>query len=601
VIDVPGHERFVKNMVAGATGIDVGMLVIDANEGVMPQTREHVEIMQLLGVRAGIVAVTKIDVAGPDMTALAIEDIREQLQGTSFGEVPLVPVSAVSGEGIDRLLAEIQRACERIGPRRAAGAFRMPIQRVFSAKGFGTIVTGVPFSGRITLGAAIEILPGPPGGEPLRGKVRGIQAYRAEAQEARAGQSSALNVADVDYKAVARGMVAAEPGAFEGASLIEARLEHLRSARRPLRHRAAVRFHAGTAEVLGEVALLDARELAPGASALVQVRLREPVVVVPGDRFILRREAEARTVGGGVVIGVSEHRLKSGKAFVVEGLRRKEAALGDPRRVLEEALRAAGGTPLAPARLRVRVGLGEAETAAHLAALVAEKRAVALRSGGLHVHREAFDAARAHIQAVLEGIFEKEPLRVHVERLELRSRAKLDADLFEAALEALVAERRIARVDAEKLGKAGRAIALTEAQAALRERALALFREARFAPPSADEAAAKLGLGKKQEQAELRKILGLLREEKELVEVAPGMLFSREAVEAGREALYAEVRRAAAAGEEFSASRFRETLGTTRKYAIPLLEHFDAIGLTVRKGASRVLRGPLPPAAGGPA
>lgn len=590
MIDVPGHERFVKNMVAGATGIDVGMLVIDANEGVMPQTREHVEIMQLLGVRAGLVAVTKVDVAGPEMTALAIEDIREGLKATTFGAVEIVPVSSVTGEGIERLLAEIQRACEACGPRRAVGPFRMPIQRVFSAKGFGTIVTGVPISGRIAVGALLEIVP--PG---VRGKVRGIQAYRADAQEARAGHSSALNVADVDYKTVVRGMVAAEPGVFEGARLVEARLEHLASARRPLRHREAVRFHVGTAEALGEVAILEGKELPPGGSGLVQLRLRDPVVVAPGDRYILRREAEARTIGGGVVLGTSAHRLKSGKAFVVEALRRKEAAIGDPRRVVEEALRAAGERPLATARLRVRAGLAERDLPPILQALQSEKLAVPLRHAALYVHREAFDAARARVQTTLDAIFEKEPLRVHVERLELRGRARLQEDLFDAALESLLAERRIARVDEGRVAKAGRAVALTEAQASLREKALALFREAGFAPPSMEEAAAKLGLARKQDAAELRKIAGLLREEKELVEVAPGMFFAREAADAARAAVFAEFRRAQAASEEFSASVYREKLGTTRKYAIPLLEHFDAAGLTVRRGASRVLKVPLPP------
>lgn len=590
VIDVPGHERFVKNMVAGATGIDVGMLVIDANEGVMPQTREHVEIMQLLGVRAGLVAVTKVDVAGPEMTALAIEDIRDQLAGTPFGAVEIVPVSSVTGEGIDRLLAEIERVCRAIGPRRAEGPFRMPIQRVFSAKGFGTIITGVPLSGKVAVGAVVEI-------QPLgaRGKVRGIQAYRAEVDEARAGHSAALNVSDLDYKQVARGMIAGEPGAFEGATLVEARLELLRSARRALKHLETVRFHAGTAETIGDVAILDGKELAPGARGLVQLRLREPAVVVPGDRFILRKHAEARTIGGGVVLGTSEHRLKSGKPFVLESLRRKEAAVGDARRVVEEALRAAGNEPVSPARLGLRAGVGAARAEEHLDALVEEEKAVALRRGSLFVHRDAFEGARTKIQDALEAIYAKEPLRIHVERLDLRGQTGLQEDLFEAALDSLVAERRIAKVDEARVAKAGRAIALTEAQAALREKVLALYREAGYAPPSPDEAAETLRLKKAGEIAELRRMIGLLREEKEVIEVAAGMIFAREVIEGARRALYDEFRRSAAAKEEFSAAHFRDALGTTRKYAIPLLEHFDAIGLTVRKGATRVLRGPLPP------
>jgi selenocysteine-specific elongation factor len=590
VIDVPGHERFVKNMVAGATGIDVGMLVVDANEGVMPQTREHVEIMQLLGVRAGLVALTKIDVAGPEMTALATADVRESLRGTSFGAVEIVPVSSVTGEGIERLLAEIERICREVGPRQATGPFRMPIQRVFSAKGFGTIVTGVPVSGRLGIGDSIEILP-----PRFRGKVRGIQAYKSEAEEARAGQSSALNVADIDYKAVARGMVAVEPGAFEATTLVEAELQHLASSRRPLRHRETVRFHAGTEETIGEVALLEAKELAPGATALVQLRLRAPVVVVPGDRFILRRHAESRTIGGGLILGASDHRFKAGKAHVLEALRKKREALGDPVRVLEEALRAAGTGPLSPAQLRPKTGLAEGDLAAALAALVEKGRAVMLRNGALYVHRDGFERAESRIEEALDAIFRKDPLRVAVERLELKGRAGLADDLFDAALEALLRAGRLAKADEIRIQKPGRAVALSGAQAALRERMLDLFRRAGFAPPSAEEAAQALGLSRKQGVHELKRIAGLLVEEKALVEVAQGMWFSREAVDAAREALFDEFRRAAAAGDEFSASIYREKLRTTRKFAIPLLEYFDAAGLTIRKGASRVLRVALPP------
>jgi selenocysteine-specific elongation factor len=590
MIDVPGHERFVKNMVAGATGIDVGLLVVDANEGVMPQTREHVEIMQLLGISSGLVALTKVDVAGKELVELATEDLRSFLQSTFLEKAPVFPVSSHTGEGIDALLAAIQRAVEKVGPRRAAGPFRMPIQRVFSAKGFGTVVTGVPVSGRVRAGDAVEIVP-----LGKTGKVRGIRAYMADADEARAGHSSALNVSDLDYHEVARGMVAAEPGAFEGATLVEARLQHLASSKRPLRHLSTVRFHVGTAEALGEVAILEGRELAPGAAGLVQLRLREPVVVAPGDRFILRRHAEAHTLGGGVVLGTGAHRLKQGKSFVVDALARKEAALADPSRlkVVEEALRAEGGAPAAPARLRVRTGLGEAEIARALEKLAAEKRAVAVHRGALFVHQEAFEAARAKLLAIVEGIYAKEPLRVHVERLELRSAAKLADDLFDAALDALVATRRLERIDAERIRKSGRAVALSDEQEKLRADLLDLFKGARFQPPSIEEAAAALKLPKKREP-DVKKLLQLLVEEKELVLVAPGMYIVREAIDAARAAVIDECRRSAAAGEDFSASLIREKLETTRKYAIPILEHFDGAGLTVRKGSSRVLRAPRP-------
>ncbi|HVY60213.1 MAG TPA: SelB C-terminal domain-containing protein, partial [Planctomycetota bacterium] len=335
--------------------------------------------------------------------------------------------------------------------------------------------------------------------------------------------------------------------------------------------------------------------LAAGASGLVQLRLREPVVVAPGDRFILRRHAEAHTLGGGVVLGTGAHRLKQGKAFVVEALARKEAALADPsrRQVVEEALRAEGGAPAAPGRLRVRTGLGEAEIGKALEELAAAKKAVPVRRGALFVHQEAFEAARAKLLALVEGIYAKEPLRVHVERLELRSLSKLDEDLFDAALDALVATRRLERLDAEKVRKSGRSVALSDEQEKLRADLLELFRKARFQPPSIEEAAAALKLPKKREP-EVKKLLQLLVEEKDMALVAPGMFLPRDAADLARAAVIEECKRSAAAGEDFSASAIREKLETTRKYLIPILEHFDAVGLTVRRGSSRVLRAPQP-------
>ncbi len=586
MIDVPGHERFVKNMVAGATGIDVALLVVDANEGVMPQTREHVEIMTLLGIRTGLIALTKVDTAGADLAALAADDVRSYLAGTFLERAPVIPVSSLTGEGIERLLAEIEAVCRRLGPRKAAGPFRMPIQRVFSAHGFGTIVTGVPVSGIVRAGDHVEVLPLGKGG-----KVRGIEAYRAEALEARAGHSTALNVSDLDYKEVARGMVVAAPGCFEGATLVDARLRYLRSARRRLKHLSTVKLHAGTAEVTGEVALLEGKDVAPGAETFVQLRLHEPAVVAPGDRFILRLHSPAVTIGGGVVLGTSRHRLKAGKPFVIEALAAKEKALGDPVRYVEETLRAARAGPVAAARLRVEAALDAAGLDRALAALTKDGRAVALHRGARYVHRDGLEAARAAVQAALEGLYAKQPLRLFVERLELKTEAALpDDELFDAALESLAKERKVERLaEGDRVRKPGRTASLTPEQEKLRARLHDLYREARFQTPSPDEAAAKLDLPAKR-VAEVKKVLALLGEEGLVLEVAPGILFAREALEEAKAALFDEFRK----GGAFSASAYRERLGTTRKYVIPLLEHFDALGLTVRRGADRFLKVPLP-------
>ncbi|MHC4393469.1 MAG: selenocysteine-specific translation elongation factor, partial [Planctomycetota bacterium] len=541
LIDVPGHERFIRNMVAGATSLDVGMLVVDANEGVMPQTREHVEIMELLGVERGMIALTKIDTAG-ELAELAAEEVREALSGSFLADAPMFPVSAQTGEGMDKLIAGIHKAVKQTKTRRGRGPFRMPIQRVFSAKGFGTIVTGVPISGRADVGDTVEIVP-----LGQAGRVRGIQAYRHSADTARAGHSAALNVTDLDYKDVHRGMVVAEPGAFRAANMLECSFIHLESSARPLRHLEEIRFHTGTAEVLGQLAVLEGKDIAPGTETKVQVRLREPVVAVPGDRFILRRHAEQRTVGGGVVLGVSAHRLKSDKTFVLEALGRKEGALSDPKQLVAEALRLAGTDPQPADRLKVQTGLAAADVRDRLKELAEEGVVIPLRRGTLHAHREGVSLARKQVQQTIEALYEADPLRVHVTRLELRGKVRIQEDLLRYAIEALVAARRL-EAHGDQLKKMGRTVELTAEQERVREAMIEAFTKAPFAPPTSKELAEELsppgGL------KEINKLLGILVSEGFLTHIGAGVHFMRSSVETGKETLLAPFRE----GKEFSAS-----------------------------------------------
>ena len=279
MVDVPGHERFIKNMVAGATGIDLVILVVAANDGVMPQTREHLSIMQLLGVGRGLVALTKIDMVEAGLVELALEDVRATIQGTFLEGAPILPLSSITGEGLEEFKQVLFRLASETPPRSDAGVFRLPVQRVFSAKGFGTVVTGIPVSGSVALGDVLEVLP-----RGLRGKVRGLQAYQESTERARAGHSTAINLADVDQHEVTRGNVLATPGFFRPTRMVAASLDALALLDKPVEDRTAIRLHTGTAEALGELVLLDCEELEPGGSALVQLRLEEPVVCAPGVR-----------------------------------------------------------------------------------------------------------------------------------------------------------------------------------------------------------------------------------------------------------------------------------------------------------------------------
>ena len=275
IIDVPGHERLIKNMVAGATGIDLVLLVVAADDGVMPQTREHLAIMHLLGLKQGIVVINKIDLVEEDLRELVKEEVRETLKGTFLEDAPVLEVSALTGAGVDELLAEIHSRVSSLEPKPSTGIFRMPIQRVFSSKGFGTVVTGVPLQGQTTTGETLEVVP-----LGKTGRVRGIHAYGEPTDLARAGHSSAINLTDIDYKTVARGMVVTQPGYFRGSTMFEARFHYLPSCRRALIHQSSIRLHVGTVEGLGKIYLLEKKALQPGEDAYVQFRLREPVVLV---------------------------------------------------------------------------------------------------------------------------------------------------------------------------------------------------------------------------------------------------------------------------------------------------------------------------------
>ncbi|MFP5212731.1 MAG: selenocysteine-specific translation elongation factor, partial [Acidobacteriota bacterium] len=298
IVDVPGHERFVKHMVAGATGIHLVALVIAADEGVMPQTREHMEICELLQVKKGLVVLTKIDmVEDPDWVEMVREDVAEFMKGTFLEGAPIIPVSAVTGEGIDELKQTLALLYSQVQPRSTEGPFRLPVDRVFSMRGFGTVVTGTSMSGRVRIGDQVTIYP-----MEQKTKVRGLQVHSEEVQEVLPGQRTAINLQGLERAAIERGNVIATPGTLAPTHMVDVHMEMLSSSPRPLKHRAKIRFHTGTAEHLGTVVLLDREELAQGTKAFVQVRLDHPIAVLRGDRFVMRSYSPVQTIGGGTIL-----------------------------------------------------------------------------------------------------------------------------------------------------------------------------------------------------------------------------------------------------------------------------------------------------------
>ncbi|MEW6074386.1 MAG: selenocysteine-specific translation elongation factor [Planctomycetota bacterium] len=576
IVDVPGHERFVRNMVAGASGIDLVVLAVAADDGVMPQTREHVQIMQLLGVRRGIVALTKIDVVEEELVELAVEDVRHALRGTFLEDAPLQRVSAVTGEGLEDLRRALAAAAAAVEPRSATGIFRMPVQRVFSKPGFGTIVTGIPVRGAAAVGDTLEVLPA-----GARGKVRGLNAYLQRTERIRSGHSAAINLADVERELVRRGDVVATPGYFAPQRMLAARLTALPGLERPIADRLAIRFHTGTADPPGELVLLDAAEIAPGAAALVQVRLAEPVVAAPGDRFVLRLASPVVTLGGGTILEESRFRLKRRKDFVLTTLGRREESLDSPLRRAESALAARGPEPATLEALAKEVKEPAAEVAGLVAELAAAGRAQAA-GAGRWMHAEAYAAARDRLHAALSEWFAAHPHRLVADTLVLRQASALEPGLFAALLEAEEARGALERRPGGLVQLRGREAALAP-EAAARAAAIAgRLARARLQPPSLAEIASELGAAPE----EVVPLLEHLADRGELVRITADLHLAAPAYEAARAEVIANCERHG----HLEIPELRDRLQTTRKFLIPLLEHFDLRGLTVRQGAHRVLR-----------
>ncbi len=582
VVDVPGHERFVKNMVAGATGVDVVVLVVAADDGIMPQTREHLDILTLLGIEHGLVAVTKIDMVDPDLLEVVLLELQELLRGTFLEKAPVCPLSSVTKKGFPEFKEALATVVTGVRPRDASGAFRMPIQRVFSSKGHGTIVTGIPVSGTINVGDVVEILP-----LGATSKVRGIQAYQRDVDRSRAGHSSALNVAEIDYKLIQRGMAACAPGVYTAEHFLEARLQLLPRRRKPLRDRTTLRVHLGTAEVLGECVLLEKKELLPGETGLCQLRLVEDVVIAPGDKFIARLHSPLETVGGGVILGASKHRLKAGKAFVIERLAEKEAALEDP----DEGLLVLVDEQEKPVRAEVLAKSAQrpkAELDAALARLKESGRILDVSGGKgqpAWVTLLRWEQARAKVQAVLRDQHHRKKLRLNVARLELKQLAGLEDSLLDAVLRSLEEEKRVITTGRTGVRLAEHEVRLQGDDAAFAQDVVGIYEERGFLTPTKDELFEEL-LPKNAKRAE--EVWSYLVEHGDLVQVSADILFARSKYEEAQKRLIESISRTGF----LLSSAFKDELGTSRKYAIPLLEHFDAVGLTVREGDGRVLRNP---------
>ncbi|MCA8956387.1 MAG: selenocysteine-specific translation elongation factor [Planctomycetes bacterium] len=573
MIDVPGHERFVRNMVAGSTGLDLAVLVVAADDSVMPQTREHLNIVDLLGVRSGIVALTKVDLVDEEIAMFAEEEIRELLQGTRLQDAEIVRISSTTGLGIEEFRRKLEALAAAVPPRSAEGPFRMPIQRVFTLKGIGTVITGVPMSGSISVGQTVEILP-----LGKQSKVRAVQAFGEQVETAVAGHSTALSVPDIKASQLNRGCVASSPGVYRVGDAADIELTLLRGVE-PLEHRMPIRFHTGTIECRGVLLLLDRDRAEPGQELTARVLLDEPVCGVFGDRFLLRLQNPVLTVGGGRILRVSE---------VPRRYRRK--TVGDELTRLVEVGPEAGGRVLEELK---RVG-GEGTTVAALAAALglehgAIETALADAGDVVHVHQKAgrvfladlVEDGRAMIERAVERLLKDRPLAASIKRTQLQSSKLLPQPLIQAVL-ARMQEQGVVESSAQgRLLFRERLKPLDPADQSLLEKMHGTCVESGFRPLTDAELADAVGVRDKRFQSVLARAL-----DTGLIELVGEHLYAGATVQRALVAIYRNCLRH---DEELVIPELRDELGTSRKFLIPLLEYVDGLGLTRLRGGVRRL------------
>ncbi len=566
IVDMPGHERLIKNMLAGAGGIDIVLMVIAADEGIMPQSREHLDICNLLKVKRGLIAITKSDLVEEDWIPLVEEEVKEFVKGTFLEDADIVPVSAKTGDNIDLLKDKIGELAANVELKSESGIFRLPVDRIFTLKGFGTVVTGTAVSGSIATEANVEILP-----RKITAKVRGLQSHGKEIKKARAGQRVAINLQGVSKEDIQRGDVIAIPDKLKTAYSIDADIEILKNAPiKNLKNRSLVHFHTGTTELIGRIIIYDNEELKPGGRAFCQLRFKEPVTVMTGDRYIIRRFSPLMTIGGGEILDVSpkrrkrEDRMKDLEVLEQGGLRDK----------LMVKIIQGGANGVTMAEISGWTKAEPPEIQREIASLV--KSGSLLQTEGRIISQKAVDSFTEKTVSTINTFHKENPLKPGIPKEALRAvHMGLDPKVFEALLRLIkevAIEKDILRLDSFS-------ISLSADKKTLKEDILKILENAGFQPPSRDDLAKSVSI-KPHEATELLKLMAA---EKTLVRINDSLYISMNNHNNMMDRLSAFF----SGNPEMTVAEFRDTLKTTRKFAIPFLEYLDSNKITLRVGEVR--------------
>ena len=577
VVDVPGHVDFIRNMVAGAHGVDVVIFVVAADDGIMPQTREHLHILTLMGLKHGLVALTKIDLVEAARRTQVIDDLHRLLAGTFLANAPITPISNITGEGYEGFfdaLNQVVTACE---DRSSAGVFRVWVEDVFTIHGPGTVVTGIPSSGLVRIGDPLTLLP-----TGRAGHVRRMQVYGDDATEARAGECVALNLPEFGHEEVRRGMVLCASNAIAPVTMAEAELRILDSVKGKVEDFIEAHLHVGTASVLARVAMLEETVMAAGQRQMVQLRLAEPLPLVPGDRFVVRANLPAQdqtglaTIGGGRILGVSNVRLRRKKPWTLSALTARRDALDDPARWCELMLRESG-LPLSVSDLQKSCLLRPEEMTALLDKLRANGRVVSLPGGKL-THSAVVEETAAKMVEAVASFHTANPQRAGLGREELFSSVGGSAEICELAAASLVSAKKLER-QGTVFARAGWSARISGGDQQLSDRISAAFQAAGWAGPTIADVATTLG----EPPTRVEKMIKLLVEKAVLVRLDERQCIHRDALAAAKQV----VLRLFEKKPSFSTMEFRDAVGVSRKHAVPLLDYLDKLRFTVRSGHDR--------------
>ncbi len=576
IVDVPGHEGLIKNMLAGVGGIDIVMLVIAADEGIMPQTREHLAICDLLHVKKGLIVLTKMDMVEKDWLALVQDEVREFVGGTFLEKSPIVPVSSKTGEDLPLLVQELAKLATEVSPKSSNGILRLPIDRVFTMKGFGTVITGTLLSGTISVEQEVEVLP-----RGIRTKVRGIQSHNQAVQRSVAGQRTAVNLQGLEKDQLSRGDTIVSSGFFVSTKTLDAKLDLLKQAPRGLKTGSRIRFYNNTQEAIGRVTLIGISELTPGQEGFVQFRLEQPVIVQHGDRFIIRFYSPMETLGGGMVLNPHPRRHK--QAAIQESLKNLSALeKGTTEDRLALFISGKGLAGMEEADIIGAVALDKQEITTALASLAQKK--IVLRVDNLYVHTSHLGTLEKKGLDLIARYHKENPLKPGLEKEELKGmlRMRLSPKVLNMALDGLMKRKQV-ESEGSKLRLPGFKAAVGKDQSVVKDKIVEAIKKGGSQPPLREELPALLSITDK----DAKDLLKLLADEGRTVRINDSLHLHKDTLESIR----VDLKKFLEEKKEITMAEFRDLARTSRKFAVPLMEYFDSQKLTQRVGDKRVLRG----------